>query len=98
MVFAVDPLNGDGRAYLTMGKFVKHCLSDIQSVDRGKLPFRHGLLVTLIQGRHVIMKNLFDAMVANEVKTRLGKLEPQSAGLWGKMTAAQMLAHCAVSM
>ncbi|MFY9938593.1 MAG: hypothetical protein WAK33_17060, partial [Silvibacterium sp.] len=29
------------------------------------------LLVTLIQRRHVIMKNLFDATVANQVKTRL---------------------------
>ncbi len=44
------------------------------------------------------MKNLFDATVANEVKTRLGKLEPQSARLWGQMTVAQMLAHCAMSM
>jgi hypothetical protein len=44
------------------------------------------------------MKNLFDATVANQVKARLGKLEPQSARLWGKMTAAQMLAHCSVSM
>jgi hypothetical protein len=44
------------------------------------------------------MKNLFDAAVANEVRTRLGQLEPQSERLWGKMTAAQMLAHCSVSM
>ncbi len=44
------------------------------------------------------MKNLFDATVANEVKTRLAKLEPQSERRWGKMTAAQMLAHCSVSM
>jgi hypothetical protein len=44
------------------------------------------------------MKNLFDAAVANQVKTRLGKLEPQSERLWGRMTAAQMLAHCSVSM
>jgi transposase InsO family protein len=44
------------------------------------------------------MKNLFDATVVNQVKTRLGKLEPQSERLWGKMTAAQMLAHCSVSM
>ena len=45
-----------------------------------------------------IMKNLFDATVANELKARLGKLEPQSERLWGRMTAAQMVAHCAVSM
>ena len=44
------------------------------------------------------MKSLFDAAVANQVKTRLGKLEPQSERRWGKMTAAQMLAHCSVSM
>jgi hypothetical protein len=36
--------------------------------------------------------------VTNEVKTRLGKLEPQSERRWGKMTAAQMLAHCSMSM
>lgn len=44
------------------------------------------------------MKNLFDATVANEVKTRLGKLGPQSETQWGKMTTPQMLAHCSVSM
>jgi hypothetical protein len=40
----------------------------------------------------------FDAMVANQVKTRLERLGPQSERHWGKMTAAQMLAHCSVSM
>ena len=44
------------------------------------------------------MKNLFDATVANEVKTRLEKLEPQSERQWGKMTLPQMLAHCSASM
>jgi hypothetical protein len=44
------------------------------------------------------MKDLFDATAANEVKTRLGKLGPQSERQWGKMTAPQMLAHCSVSM
>ena len=44
------------------------------------------------------MKNLFDPMVANQVKTRLAKLEPQTERLWGTMTAAQMLAHCSLSM
>jgi ABC-type lipoprotein release transport system permease subunit len=38
------------------------------------------------------MKNLFDATVANQVKTRLGKLEPQSERRWGKMTAAAVAA------
>ncbi|MGC2402899.1 MAG: DUF1569 domain-containing protein [Acidobacteriaceae bacterium] len=44
------------------------------------------------------MKNLFDVTVANEVKTRLGKLRPQTERQWGKMTAPQMLAHCSLSM
>jgi hypothetical protein len=44
------------------------------------------------------MKDLFDATVANQIKTRLGKLEPQSGRRWGKMSAPQMLAHCSVSM
>jgi len=44
------------------------------------------------------MKSLFDATVADEVKTRMANLEPQIARRWGKMTAAQMLAHCSVSM
>ncbi|HEY3743452.1 MAG TPA: DUF1569 domain-containing protein [Bryobacteraceae bacterium] len=44
------------------------------------------------------MKNLFDTTSANEVRTRLGKLGPQSKRQWGKMTAPQMLAHCSVSM
>ena len=39
------------------------------------------------------MKNLFDATVANQVKTRLGKLEPQSERRWGKMTAALLVAY-----
>ena len=44
------------------------------------------------------MKNLFDATVVNEVKARLGKLEPQSERQWGRMTLPQMLAHCSASM
>ncbi len=44
------------------------------------------------------MKNLFDAAVTYQVKTRLGKLEPHNERRWGKMTAAQMLAHCSASM
>ena len=44
------------------------------------------------------MRNMLDTTVANQVKARLGKLEPQSERHWGTMTAAQMLAHCSVSM
>lgn len=44
------------------------------------------------------MKNLFDAAIGNQIKTRMGKLQPQTERRWGKMTAPQMLAHCSVSM
>src|SRR5579863_9130220 len=57
-----------------------------------------GRLVILVLRGQVSMTNLFDATVVNQVKTRLGKLRPQSERYWGKMTAAQMLAHCSVSM
>jgi hypothetical protein len=46
----------------------------------------------------VSMKNLFQATTAHDVKARLGKLIPESQRQWGKMSAAQMLAHCSVSM
>lgn len=44
------------------------------------------------------MKNLFDPTVEMELKTRLNQLGPQSGRLWGKMTVAQMLAHCSLGM
>ncbi|HUL34338.1 MAG TPA: DUF1569 domain-containing protein [Candidatus Eisenbacteria bacterium] len=44
------------------------------------------------------MKNLFDAATANEVKLRIEKLGPKSQRQWGKMNAAQAMAHCATTM
>jgi Protein of unknown function (DUF1569) len=44
------------------------------------------------------VKNLFDATVVHEVKTRLGQLGPRSERRWGKMALPQMLAHCSTSM
>ena len=44
------------------------------------------------------MKNLFDATAVNEVKTRLGKLEPASERSWGKMNVAQAVAHCSAGL
>ena len=43
-------------------------------------------LVILISMGAMSMKNLFDATVANQVKARLGKLEPETERHWGKMT------------
>ena len=43
------------------------------------------------------MKNIFEKKVVDEVVGRINKLTPKSAGLWGKMNVAQMMAHCNVS-
>jgi hypothetical protein len=44
------------------------------------------------------VKSLYNPALALEVKKRVGRLTPQSARQWGKMDAAQAVAHCAVSM
>lgn len=42
------------------------------------------------------IKNLFDPAVKQEIIERINKLTPQSQRQWGKMDAAQMLAHVQV--
>ncbi len=42
------------------------------------------------------MKNIFDPAVASEVIGRIRSLGPEAQPLWGKMTVAQMFAHCCV--
>lgn len=44
------------------------------------------------------MKTLFDRSAVEEVKSRLRNLRPDSARVWGKMHAAQAVAHCANGM
>jgi hypothetical protein len=44
------------------------------------------------------MKNLFDASTVNEVKRRMAQLQPDSERQWGKMTAAQAIAHCTAGL
>ncbi len=41
------------------------------------------------------MKSLFDVALANQVKQRVDSLRSDSERQWGKMSAAQMVAHCA---
>jgi hypothetical protein len=43
------------------------------------------------------MKSIFDAAVSNEFIDRINKLTPETQPLWGKMSVAQMLAHCCVT-
>lgn len=44
------------------------------------------------------MKNLFNPADASEIQTRLGRLAGRSERQWGKMSAAQALAHCSAAM
>ncbi len=43
------------------------------------------------------MKNIFDKQVVDEVVNRINNLTPETKAIWGKMNAAQMLAHCNVT-
>ena len=44
------------------------------------------------------MKNLFEPATVDEVLSRIERLQPGSVRQWGKMDAAQMLAHCSAAM
>ncbi|MDF3079403.1 MAG: hypothetical protein K0S09_3292 [Sphingobacteriaceae bacterium] len=44
-----------------------------------------------------MIKNVFDASVASELRERINKLTPESSAQWGTMTVSQMLAHCNVT-
>ena len=43
------------------------------------------------------MKNLFETARVDELKERVARLTPQSRRQWGKMNAAQAVAHCAMA-
>lgn len=44
------------------------------------------------------MKHLFDLRTAEEVKARLARLTASSPRQWGRMSAAQAVAHCATGL
>ncbi|HEX8710881.1 MAG TPA: DUF1569 domain-containing protein [Terracidiphilus sp.] len=44
------------------------------------------------------MESLFDRSASEEIRQRLLSLQPDSQRLWGKMSSAQMLAHCSASL
>jgi len=43
------------------------------------------------------LPNIFTAEISQQVIERINSLTHESPGLWGKMTVAQMLAHCNVT-
>lgn len=44
------------------------------------------------------MQSLFEAPAKQSIQDRLARLEPGSSRKWGKMSAGQMLAHCAIAL
>jgi hypothetical protein len=44
------------------------------------------------------MKNLFEPGTVAEVKSRMEQLRPDTQRLWGKMNAAQAMAHCTAGL
>jgi hypothetical protein len=44
------------------------------------------------------MKNLFEPVTVNEVKGRMALLRPDSERQWGRMNAAQAVAHCTAGL
>ncbi len=42
------------------------------------------------------MKSIFDPEAYKEIVTRINNLNEQKNGLWGKMSAAQMVWHCQI--
>jgi uncharacterized protein DUF1569 len=44
------------------------------------------------------MPNLFESAAKQAVLERLSGLQPKATRQWGKMDAAQMMAHCSVAM
>src|SRR3989344_1987248 len=43
------------------------------------------------------MKNCFDKTISDELIARINQLTPETNAKWGKMSVAQMLAHCNVT-
>jgi hypothetical protein len=44
------------------------------------------------------MKNLFQSDAADEVISRIDKLQPTTQHQWGEMDVAQMMAHCSAAL
>jgi hypothetical protein len=44
------------------------------------------------------MKNLFDVVLANQIKQRINQLQTDSDRQWGKRSPAQVMAHCVLGL
>ena len=43
------------------------------------------------------MKRIYDALVVDELQRRINDLRQDTKPQWGRMTAAQAMAHCALA-
>jgi hypothetical protein len=57
-----------------------------------------GWRAAALQSENIVMKHLYEPTTVNELKARFAKLRPDSSPLWGRMNAAQAVAHCALTM
>ena len=55
------------------------------------------LALDLLTKGGLAMKSVFDRSDVSEILGRIDRLAPDSRPLWGKMSVAQMLAHCSVT-
>jgi hypothetical protein len=54
----------------------------------------HAVLKAPALKETISVKNLFDPILAEEIKQRILRLRPESARQWGSMAVAQTVAHC----
>ena len=57
-----------------------------------------GRLLRVVRRYAFPMPNLFDTAAKKSIQDRLAALTPAAMRQWGKMDAAQMLAHCSIAM
>ncbi|HEY6843882.1 MAG TPA: DUF1569 domain-containing protein [Thermoanaerobaculia bacterium] len=70
--------------------------------DEQSDPDQEGHQIGIVRDHRVCaagsVKNLFDPADLEEIRSRVARLAPDSPRQWGKMTPAQMAAHCAAFM
>jgi Protein of unknown function (DUF1569) len=66
--------------------------NDAAQTDSARIPFEN------TEDHCVKARNLFQAERVDEIKNRLQQLRPDSVRQWGKMSPAQMLAHCSAGI
>ena len=69
-------------------------IAEVTNPVRSSFP----LLTTPPLAETLPMKNLYEPGLAKQIEERLAQLKPDSPRQWGRMNAAQAVAHCAGAM